>query len=67
MKNKFVLVMLLLWSGSLFAQQALPVPAAVRAAYEKGTRHQSGIPGPRYWQNKGDYKLKVDFEPPHGG
>ncbi|WP_139923104.1 M1 family metallopeptidase [Hymenobacter sp. DG01] len=43
--------------------QQLPVPRNLQATYAKGTRAESGLPGPNYWQNSADYKLKVDFDP----
>ncbi|SEB15329.1 hypothetical protein SAMN05443550_112141 [Pedobacter hartonius] len=48
---------------SAFAQQALPVPAAIQQAYTKGTRNVNGGPGAKYWQNTADYDLKVNFDP----
>ncbi|MFT4092880.1 MAG: M1 family metallopeptidase [Niabella sp.] len=46
---------------SLHAQD-LYMPRNIKAAYAKGTRSITGAPGPKYWQNKGvyDIKLKVD-------
>jgi len=48
---------------SAFAQEALPVPAAIQQAYAKGTRNVNGRPGAKYWQNTADYDLKVNFDP----
>jgi len=45
------------------AQQALPVPRNLQATYTKGTRADSGLPGPNYWQNTADYDLNVSFDP----
>lgn len=35
----------------------------VKAAIEKGTRSENGKPGSNYWQNKADYKMKINFDP----
>ena len=43
--------------------QQLPVPRNIQAAYARGTRAVSGLPGPRYWQNTADYAIKVNFNP----
>ena len=54
----------LLAAAALTARaQQLPVPRNIQAAYAKGTRAESGLPGPRYWQNTADYNLKVSFDP----
>ncbi|GAB3225606.1 M1 family metallopeptidase [Hymenobacter seoulensis] len=45
------------------AAQQLPVPRNLQATYAKGTRAESGLPGPNYWQNSADYKLNVSFNP----
>ena len=45
------------------AQPTLPVPRNLRATYVKGTRAESGLPGPNYWQNTADYDLSVSFDP----
>ena len=44
-------------------QNPLYVPRNVQQAYEKGTRSNDGKPGPNYWQNYGDYSLKISFDP----
>jgi hypothetical protein len=50
-------------STIVLAQTMLPVPRNIQAAYDKGTRDISGIPGKKYWQNFAVYDLKVRFEP----
>ena len=41
----------------------LYMPIDVRKAYDNKTRSCDGLPGPNYWQNKADYKMKINFEP----
>ncbi|RFP65652.1 peptidase [Hymenobacter lapidiphilus] len=53
---------LLLLPFTLPAQQ-LPVSRTIRATYDKGTRAENGLPGPKYWQNSADYRIKVRFDP----
>ena len=38
------------------------VPAAYRAAVERGTRGADGAPGPRYWQQWADYDVAVRLD-----
>jgi hypothetical protein len=45
------------------AQPTLPVPRNLQATYAKGTRAESGQPGPGYWQNTADYDINVSFDP----
>lgn len=45
------------------AQAPLPVPRNLQATYIKGTRAETGLPGPNYWQNTADYDLSVSFDP----
>ncbi len=45
------------------AQTALPVPLNIRQAIDKGSRTLTGRPGPRYWQNRSDYTIRVYFDP----
>ncbi|GAA4355350.1 M1 family metallopeptidase [Hymenobacter saemangeumensis] len=62
MRFSFFAVLLLL-SGAALAQPALPVPRDIQAAFAKGTRSETGQPGPSYWQNTADYDLTVSFDP----
>lgn len=41
----------------------LPVGSVFERAYQQGTRDRSGAPGAKYWQNKADYELKINFNP----
>jgi hypothetical protein len=43
--------------------QQLPVDLNTRIAYSKRTRDLNGLPGKSYWQNKGDYKIDISFDP----
>jgi len=47
----------------VLAQQPLPIPLNIKAAYDKGTRSPDGKPGRNYWQNTADYDLKITFDP----
>ncbi|HWV75257.1 MAG TPA: M1 family metallopeptidase [Pseudosphingobacterium sp.] len=49
--------------ATAIAQIQLPLDASFKQAVRNNTRTMEGIPGSRYWQNKADYKLKIDFEP----
>ena len=53
---------LLLTASSIFAQQ-LFTTVEIKKAYEKETRTMMGKPGKNYWQNKGDYNIRVNFDP----
>ena len=59
----FFTVALSLLTSAVLAQPALPVPRNVQALYAKGTRAESGQPGPGYWQNTADYDINVTFDP----
>ncbi|MBF9237954.1 M1 family metallopeptidase [Hymenobacter sp. BT683] len=62
MRHLFLVSSFLL-SFAALAQQPLPVPRNLQATYAKGTRAESGLPGPSYWQNTADYDLAIRFEP----
>jgi len=47
----------------LYAQVNLTKPANISKAYSKGTRSDTGKPGPKYWQNTASYHIKVNFNP----
>lgn len=68
MKLKTIIASLsLLASVPLMAQQAnLFVPLNVQRAIERGTRTTTGKPGPSYFQNRSDYKIKATFDPKTG-
>lgn len=48
------------------AAQAAEAPAAFRAAVAAGTRTDTGVPGPRYWQNGADYVIEATLDPRDG-
>ncbi len=48
---------------ALQAQNYLPVPRNIQAAFDKNTRSTTGMPGKNYWQNTATYDLRVRFEP----
>lgn len=43
--------------------QGLPMPEKTKSAFTLQTRSTSGLPGKSYWQNRGDYTIKVSFDP----
>lgn len=43
--------------------QSLPTPVNILKTYTKGTRSETGRPGPNYWQNSADYNLDIHFDP----
>jgi Peptidase family M1 domain len=57
-----VLIFVLLANSGL-TQDTLPVPLNIEQAIRKGSRSASGVPGNKYWQNKGDYAIQVSFDP----
>src|SRR5450755_4189752 len=54
---------LLMVANKGLTQNALPVPLNIAYAIRKGSRTTNGLPGDQYWQNKGDYTIKVSFDP----
>ncbi len=52
--------------AALAAQQAdAPYqPRTIKRTYATGTRSPDGRPGPRYWQNHGQYEITVSVRPP---
>ncbi len=63
MKSIFIILCSITLCISSFAQQNLPMTANFQNAYNKQTRSLNGSPGAKYWQNKADYDLKVNFNP----
>jgi hypothetical protein len=44
-------------------QDTLPIPDGYRSALEAGTRSRTGEPGPRYWQQRVDYRIRTRLYP----
>ena len=63
MKSISILLIFIASASSIIAQDTLPIPANIRVAYTNQTRDRSGAPGPKYWQNKADYEINVNFDP----
>jgi hypothetical protein len=42
----------------------LYMPRDVRQAYAKGTRSPDGRPGPNYWQNHAEHRIRISVSPP---
>ncbi|MHB9039741.1 MAG: M1 family metallopeptidase [Melioribacteraceae bacterium] len=67
MKTKltlFHLFVVLLLCNSMYAQKSsLNIPLNIQKAIDNGTRSLDGKPGPNYWQNKAEYKIKAELEP----
>jgi hypothetical protein len=63
--SPFVITILLTISVHpfLLGQDDLYMPLNIKKAYENGTRNYDGTPGPNYWQNASDYKIKVEIDP----
>ena len=40
------------------------VPREVQQAYAKGTRASDGRPGPNYWQNHSEHRIRISLSPP---
>ncbi|MBD2766689.1 M1 family metallopeptidase [Hymenobacter sp. BT664] len=62
MHLRFPLLLASLFTYAALAQPLL-VPRNLQATYAKGTRAETGLPGPNYWQNTADYDLQVTFDP----
>jgi hypothetical protein len=63
MKHITIAFLIALSVTKAYAQQALPMPAEIQQAFQKGTRDASGRPGKSYWQNSADYDINVEFDP----
>ena len=57
-------ILVILFLGKTNAQKtSLPFPRNFETVYEKGLRNWDGTPGANYWQNRSDYKIKVELQP----
>jgi hypothetical protein len=63
LNRSFLITLVLLVSTIAYAQQPLPVAGNIQTAYASGTRSKDGRPGKAYWQNKGNYAIKVHSNP----
>lgn len=63
MRKLRLALLIMFCSGTVSAQQSLPIPAEIQRTYDNGTRSMTGKPGKDYWQNTADYDLKVNFNP----
>ena len=63
MKNVLIIACVL-FVNTLFAQQNLPMPYNIKEAFDNGTRSMDGKPGKNYWQNTGNYNIKITVNPP---
>ena len=46
------------------AAQSLYMPRAITQTYRNGTRSMDGMPGAKYWQNRGRYSITISTMPP---
>ncbi len=60
---RLILLLAAFFALPTFAQQPLPVPRNLQATYARGTRSETGRPGPNYWQNTADYDINVTYDP----
>lgn len=61
-----ITLMLALGYAGVVSAQELYMPRNIKKAYTNGTRTKSGLPGPRYWQNKGRYDIQLKVNAPSG-
>jgi hypothetical protein len=62
--NKALVLVCLLCTAKLYAQQPLFMPQNIQKAYTNETRSMDGKPGKNYWQNTGRYNINVSVAPP---
>lgn len=60
--KKYLFTAAILFSCQAFAQK-LYTPRNIKIAMEKGTRTENGSPGKNYWQNSGNYDMKLAYNP----
>ncbi len=64
---KWFMILILFVSANIFAQQSgYFVPTNIQKAVKKGTRSMNGLPGAKYFQNRANYKISVEFDPATG-
>src|SRR6478672_4812617 len=64
MKRSCIAILLVFFVSHVFGQQ-LYMPRNVARAFAGGTRSADGMPGPKYWQNKGVYNISLNVAPPN--
>ncbi|AZI26415.1 peptidase [Pedobacter sp. G11] len=55
--------LIFIFATELSAQTLLPLATNFKPAYSKQTRSNEGLPGKNYWQNSGDYDIRLKFDP----
>jgi hypothetical protein len=64
MRQPFVFLLCCLYVAMAQAQETqLYLPRNFELAYEKNTRSADGAPGKAYWQNRSDYRIRVELDP----
>lgn len=65
MKRTLILMLLTaFFTGAATAQSTkIYLPREYKKALEKGTRSETGAPGPAYFQNRADYSISASFDP----
>lgn len=63
MNNKPLSLVLIVLLVSAAAAQSVYYPRNYMDAVKNGTRSLTGTPGPDYWQNSSDYKIRAEFDP----
>jgi hypothetical protein len=63
MRFLILIFLFFLTTQSSLIPQEYFIPLNIRQAYDKGTRSPDGTPGPNYWQNSAQYKIRATLEP----
>ncbi len=69
MMRRFFTTLLLLASACITTAvmaQSLYMPRNIRRAYQKQTRSWDGHPGPKYWQNRAEYRISAEVSVAEG-
>lgn len=61
--NRVSFFLIIAFTTAVFAQSGLYMPINIKKAYDNSTRSYDGEPGDNYWQNRADYKIKVELNP----
>jgi hypothetical protein len=61
--NRLSFFLIIAFTTAVFAQSGLYMPINIKKAYDNSTRSYDGEPGDNYWQNRADYKIKVELNP----